>query len=379
MKAPTSLVVGLALLLALPTAAVADTTFGGDPSLSANATTADGLSGGNGAPLGCSFGAPYPQIGPPTTRPPDNQTCTWFWQSPSAGDIVPFGNAGGSGTITSVTLPAMPNPGPMQVVVFTGTTVLPQGAAPGQTDFACCKVKAISASFTVPANQLATVPLSLSVAGQPAPATAGDTSNADIVGISMLGPDGTSMPLHFTGDTNDSDLLYYPARSVTDASYEQYGNTTEYQVLARYTLSTGGGTTPTPLPVGAPSPAAVSPTKGLKLTAKRLTLAAKGGALALGTATNPPTASTTQTLTGVLSSKKHAKAVVLGRGTTKVKSGKRATLTVTLSKAARAALAKHRTLTVKETIVAKGPNGSRGTTTKTLKLSQAKAKKTKKK
>lgn len=380
------LVLTLALSAAtvLPAAAVADTTFGGDPTLAANATTTDGgVQGVQPVPLGCAYGEPEPQLAPnpPFNSPPPNQTCTWWWQGTSGSDFVPFGNAGGSGTITSVTLPAMANPGPMQVVVFTGTTVLPQGAQPGQTDFACCRVKAISAPFTVPPNQVATVPLSLPVAEQPAPAQAGDTSNADILGISMLGPQGASMPLHFSGDTSDNDALYYPARSVTDANEEQPGTSSEYQVLARYTLSTGGGPAPAPTPTPGPAPApapgsppAVAPTKGLTLTAKLLTLAAKGGALALGTAKNPPTASTTQTLIGALSSKKKAKRVVLGRGTTKVARGKHATLTVKLTKAARRVLAKHRTLTVTETVVAKGANGATATTTRTLKLRQAKPK-----
>ena len=44
----------------------------------------------------------------------------WSWSNPAIGtDIVPFPVTGGTGTVTSVTLPAMPDPGPMAVVVLS--------------------------------------------------------------------------------------------------------------------------------------------------------------------------------------------------------------------------------------------------------------------
>jgi hypothetical protein len=378
----------LALAASLPAPAAADTTFGGDPTLSANALTTDGTGLTGGAPLSCSAGPSRDAVGePPQTPTVANQTCTWTWLGAAGGDSVPFPAAtGGSGTVTAVTLPAMANPGPMQVVVLTGTSIVPQGSQPGQNDFACCQIKEISATFTVPANQMTTVPLSLPVAATASPVQPGQTGTADILGVSMLGTAGASMPLHFTGQTNDYDLLYYPARSVTDPSEEMYGEAEAYEVLAQYTLSTGTAVGPAPAPVPVPAPiAAPGPSTGLTLDTS-LTLAAKATSLTLGTAKDPPTASTTQTLTGVLPSTraraarartKKAKPVTLGTGKTTIKAGRSAKLTVRLTAAARRALARHETLTVTETITAKGPGGTQKSV-RTLKLRQAAAKKKKK-
>ena len=99
MLSATIIVVG-----ATASAARADTTFGGDPT---QAIT-PGLSCAGGAP-------PYFH---------GANTCMWNWSFPGGnmGDGLPFPETtGGGGTVTSVTLPAMPNPGPMQVVVLTGT------------------------------------------------------------------------------------------------------------------------------------------------------------------------------------------------------------------------------------------------------------------
>jgi len=94
----------------------------------------------------------------------------------------------------------------------------------------------------------------------------------------------------------------------------------------------------------------------------------------LGSAKSPPTSSTTQTLKGVLSAttagaagKRKSKVAVLGRGSTTIASGKTGRLTVTLTRAALKVLAKHGSLTVTETIVAKGPGGTQ-TITRALTL-----------
>jgi hypothetical protein len=360
------------LALGLSSVARAETIFGGEPTLAANATITDGW-GSGGEALGCAYGEPFPELGPPTIAPPSrkpNNTCTWTWLGNSVGgpsDNVPFGAAGGSGTVSAVTLPAMPNPGPMQVVVFTGTVVIPQGSEPGQTDFACCKVKEISPTFTVPANQIATVPLSLPVAATAAVTKPGETQTTDILGVSMLGTTGASMPLHFTANPADYDLVTYPARSVTDPNIEEIGSTNEYELLAQFHI----GSTPEPTPAPTPTPV-TTPAQGLKL-AKALSFAGKGKSLVLGKATNPPTASTTQKLTGVLpgGSKKKSKAITLASGKTKIATGKSAGIKVTLTKAALSALAKHGMLKVKETIVAKGPSGVAQTVSHMLKLQMA--------
>jgi hypothetical protein len=370
-----------ALAMGLSSVAHADTTFGGDPTLAADATVTDGW-GSGGEALGCAYGEPFPELGTPTIPPPGqkpNNTCTWTWLGSSVGgpsDNVPFGAAGGSGTVTAVTLPAMPDPGPMQVVVFTGTVVIPQSSESGQTDFACCRVKEISPSFTVPADQIATVPLSLPVAATAAVTKTGETQTTDILGVSMLGTTGASMPLHFTANPGDYDLVTYPARSVTDPNIETMGETSEYELLAQFHLGSTPEPTPTPTPAPTPKPSpATSPAKGLKL-AKALIFSGKGNAVVLGKATDPPTASTTQKLTGVLpgASKKKSKAITVASGKTKIATGKSAGMKVTLTKAALGALAERGVLKVKETIVAESPGGVAQTVSHTLELQMGKVK-----
>src|SRR3954447_14277623 len=143
-------IVGLALG---PAGAGAATTFGGDPNQPINTE------------LGCATGAPIislffePMVYPGTEGSP---SCMWTWSSPSAGsDIVPIPATGGSGTITSVTLPAMPKPGTMRVVVLTAA--LSQTTEPGKPTYVCCQIKQVGPDFTVPPNQVTNVPQSLHV------------------------------------------------------------------------------------------------------------------------------------------------------------------------------------------------------------------------
>ena len=182
----------------------------------------------------------------------------WFWVHVGVGsDFVPFPTAGGSGVITSVTLPAMTNPGPMQVVVLTGE--LRSTGDPAHAESICCQVKQIGPTFTVPANQVTTVPQNLAVSAQKEANVSipGETSLGDIAAISVLS-ETASVPLKYTGpNAGDFDSVYLPAPTATNGEFIQPGDPPGYQLLARFNL----GATPAPAPLRRrrrPAPTAVS-------------------------------------------------------------------------------------------------------------------------
>jgi hypothetical protein len=350
-----SLALALGLTALFGGVARADTTFGGTPTGTvSNITCADGT------PDGRAQGSP---------------SCTWYWfgnGSANSGDYVPFGPPGGTGTVTSVTLPAMAHPGQMQVDVLTTTAFINSS---GEAEAACCSVKAISPAFTVPANQVATVPLDLPVSSTPNISQPGETQKSDIVALSVL--DGTSTyPLRYTGLEKDFDRVSFPAITSTTSEIRQLPEAYEVEVMASYTLGPPAAppVTPPPAPAPpAPAPAPPSPLAGLALAKHPLSAGKTGRTVVLGKATNPPTTGTIQTLTGILPAGHHrgaraaaaAKPVVLGRGKTVVPAGKSAPITVTLTAAARQALKSGRKLKATEKVVA---SGSAGTKTSTLSI-----------
>jgi hypothetical protein len=359
---------GATLLLALSAGtAVAhaeETTFGGDPT---QAITTEAT---------CE-NAESPFLG--------DETCTWSWvRSGFGSDVAPLPELGGSGTVTSVTLPAMPNPGQMQVVVLTGALVA--SSNPSEPDSVCCKVPEVSPPFTVPANQIATVPLDLAVsAGPPVNLSEpGATQEGDGVGISVLTP-GASLPILYTGNTliggptpADRDKAYTPAITQPNPEFASPKDPTGFEVLAKFTLSTGAAAAPAPAPIPAPAPAPAAPAppdQGLKLGGKTLTAAKLAGPLTIGQAQNPPTAATTQTFTvpgataAIASHKKpksKPKPIVVGKGSTTVPAGQTVALKLTLTSAGRKLLGKKHSLKVTETIVAKNSAGQTQTTTRTV-------------
>jgi hypothetical protein len=395
----------LAIVAGPATLAQAATTFGGNPALAPNAT------GPHGEALDCASGRPSP-AGPslPFVAGTSASSCAWW----GIGDS-PFKGTGGSGTVTSVTLPAMTDPGPMKVVVFVSRAYYPEHSEP---EFQCCEVKELSQVFTPTPNQEFTELLDLPVEGQAEIYKPGQISVKDVVGVSMLSPT-QSMPVAAEPGTKYEDFgyLFYPSPlGPAGACTEQCPSdgkapvtTVEYDMLAQFTLepaststgggggggSTGGGVTIPPTKTGttitpplvSPLPAPPSPATGLKLTSGSVSVPTSGKVADLGTASNPPTASTTQTITGVLpvahssavaASKKKAakkpKAVVLGSGATTVAAGKTAAIAVKLTSAASAALKAGKSLTVTEKITATGTTGLTATTTRTIVLKPTRSK-----
>jgi hypothetical protein len=347
-----------ALLCLLSSAAIAqaDTTFGGNP---AQAIT-PGLSCEGGA-LPSFHGA---------------ASCMWNWTSIRGSDGAPFPETtGGVGEITSVTLPAMPNPGPMQVVVLTATQ---EGSSiPSEPNVYCCQVPEISPTFTVPANQETTIPLDLAVSSQPVPnlSIQGERGSFDGVAISVLSPTA-SLPLLYTdrtliGSGADADRAYFPAPEHTNSEYVTPTDPTGYELLASFTL---GPVPPTP----APAPAAPEPAGGgVKLGHKPVQVGADGKTLTFGKATDPPTTETTQTLTEQAADAARAgtsrakKPAVLGSGRTKVPPGKSHPIKLHLTGAAKAKLRKQHELKATLTVVAHNAQGETQTITQNVTIKPA--------
>lgn len=338
-------------------AARADTPFGGNPNgaVTPNFTCASG-------------GPPYFGGAP---------TCTWFWSRPGVGsDFVPIPVTGGTAVVTGVTLPAMPNPGTMQVVVLTAA--LSATNEPSKPQFICCQIKTLGPTFTVPANQVTTVPQSLPVSATKEANLEhpGETSFGDIMAISVLTP-GASIPVRYTGNTNiaaggDVSSAYFPAPTATTGEFIQATDPSGFELMAQFTLgATPGPPAPAPAPV-APTPGPAAKT-GVKLGGNAFQPGADGKTLGLGKATNPPTAATTQTLTlptgaarASAAGGKPKKPVVLGKGKTTVPAGKSAPLKLTLNSKARAKLAKGHPLKATLTIVATNAQGESQTVTKSV-------------
>jgi hypothetical protein len=348
----------LAVLLTAVSAARGDTTFGGDPTqevtpgLTCQEERQPHLAGGS--------------------------SCLWSWTSPSVGtDAVPFPGAGGSGSGTAVTLPAMPNPGPMQAVVLTLTATAGEG--PHESTYTCCQVKAISPTFTVPANKITTVPLELDVSATRSAALLqpGESASNDRMAISVLSPDA-SLPLRYTGGVAiDGDFFESPAPT-TSGAFVRPASTIGYQLLARFTYGparAGAGGTGTGKGNGM-TPGRVS---GVKLRGNTFRPGGEIKMLTVGTAINPPTATTTQTLTigaahASAAGGKATKPIVLGKGKTTVR-GKSAPIQLALNPNARAKLWKGRPLKATLTIVATNARGESQTVTRAVTVKPARPKK----
>ena len=237
---------------------------------------------------------------------------------------------------------------------------------------------------------MTTVPLNLAVSdsAQANLELPGSTQTGSIVAISVLSPTA-SLPIgqgsaSVGGGNFDGDGVYYPAPGQTNMEYATPLDPDGYKLLASFNLNVGGGVgaptpapgqvpAPTPTPNATPVPAAgppAAPNGGLRLGTGPVLTNNAGVPLTVGQAQNPPTVSTTQTLTGLLggaASTKHKRVpVVLGSGTTTVPSGQTVSLTVTLTPAARKALKRSHSLKVTETIVTRNGAGQTQTTTRTV-------------
>lgn len=376
-----ALALALALLAFQAPAASAATSFGANPAEQVNAS------------FGCSFGAPYQGLFgfEPALGTAGSQSCLWTWNSIGAGsDVVPFPVSGGTGTITSVTLPAMPSPGPMAVVVLTaGLNVT---TTPGKPNSICCQIKQIGPAFTVPAGQVATVPQSLRVSSTEAadPNQPGDTAFYDLVGIAVLAPNA-SLPLRYTGNLSvsnfDGAYAYYPAPSAPSGEFAIPFDPAGFRLLANFTVAFdgeagggGGGE--------AGGGGATAPGGGLALAGRPVRVAGDGRTAVLGRVANPPTARTTQRLTALgggaraaasrqasKQGRKSSKPVVLGRGKTKVPDGKCRKLKLKLNGRGRAQLKKQGKLRARLTVVAVNAAGEKQTVTRTVTIKPAKKKK----
>src|ERR1700760_3552031 len=148
----------------------------------------------------------------------------------------------------------MPRPGTMQVVILTAA--LAATNEPSRPQYICCQVKTLGPTFTVPANQVTTVPQNLAVSAtrEANLSVPGETSFGDIAAISVLTP-GASIPVRYTGNTNvaaggDGASAYFPAPTATNGEFTQATDPTGYEMMAQFTL----GATPTAAPAPTPTP-----------------------------------------------------------------------------------------------------------------------------
>jgi hypothetical protein len=270
----------------------------------------------------------------------------------------------------------------MQVVILTAA--LSATNEPSRPQFICCQIKTLGPTFTVPANQVTTVPQSLAVSASKEANLEhpGETSFGDIAAISVLTP-GASLPLRYTGQTAinspssfEVDEVYFPAPTATSGEFRPSVDPAGFEVMAQYNL----GATPAPAPAPAPTPGPAAK-GGVKLGGNAFTPGADGKTLGLGKATNPPTAATTQTLTLPTGAARasaaggKAKSVVLGKGKTTVPPGKSAPLKLTLNSKARAKLARGQALKATLTIVATNAQGESQTVTRAVTVKPAQPKK----
>jgi hypothetical protein len=127
-----------------------------------------------------------------------------------------------------------------------------------------------------------------------------------------------------------------------------------------------------PTPVPPVIPAVASPASGIKGIPSSIQ-PSSAGAATLGTAKNPPTASTRQTLVVVTKGKK-PKTTVLAQGATKIARGATAKLTAKLTAAGRALLKSKASAKVTLLIDTVGPTGKKATTKKSVTLRRPKSK-----
>jgi hypothetical protein len=132
----------------------------------------------------------------------------------------------------------------------------------------------------------------------------------------------------------------------------------------------GASTGPAPPDLAAATP--VSPIAGL-VGLRSTGVVGRSGAVRLATATNPPTASTTQAITGRVRTAR-ARRVVLGRGRTAVPDGRAAAVVVRLNARGRRILRSRRTIRVTAEIVARGAGGETAPLKRRLRLWAAGAK-----
>ena len=142
----------------------------------------------------------YSPAGPPNLA----TSCIWI-HLPTPAETAAAGGANisleppGTGTVTQVRVGVGSTTGPMQVVVMR--SLYENTATPGRPNDACCIPVARSQAFTPQANSITTVPVNLPVTEDPTPPPQDTTTIADFdtLGLAVLEPQ-VPVPLYFTGD-----------------------------------------------------------------------------------------------------------------------------------------------------------------------------------
>jgi hypothetical protein len=168
----------------------------------------------------------YSAAGPPNLA----TSCIWI-HVPSPAEVSAAGGANisleppGTGTVTQVRVAVGATTGAMQVVVMRA--LYQNTATPGHPNDACCFPVARSGAFTPQANSIATVAVNLPVTEDTTPPPEDTTTIADFDtrGLAVLEPQ-VPAPLYFTGDYSaPADFLWNTAMpsTVTPGFYSDTG------------------------------------------------------------------------------------------------------------------------------------------------------------
>ena len=300
----------------------------------------------------------YSPAGPPNLA----TSCIWA-HVPTPAEVSAAGGANisleppGTGTVTQVRVAVGPTTGPMQVVVMRA--LYQNTATPGRPNDACCFPVARSRTFTPQANSITTVPVSLPVTEDATPPPEDTTTIADFdtLGLAVLQPQ-VPVPLYFTGDYSaPADFLWNTAMpsTVTPGFYSDTGGffvamNADWTAAApaggggrrgrRRRRHRGGGGTGgnAAVPISFPGNAAVR--NGAANVALRcLASAACAGQLLLQ---NARQRGALQAATPASAARK---VTSYGRASFKLGPGGHKVIKVRLSRAARALLAHHRSMT----------------------------------
>jgi len=302
-------------------------------------------------------------------------SCLWVSTDPT-NETSNFFVPEGSGTITAVSVLASATE-QVQVVVLRGKTTDVDAHA-DTTSFACCQVEAVSPVFTVTPPPPKTpgmatpkqVCLPVEADAPPSPLLSGDSWGEDILALNILTPNAP-LPIFYTGNETNApitDLTYYPGLSKVSTKYNGHSEAPiGYQLDMEYQyLGTGG---PEQFGLCAGNTQSINQQNmnpGSNVALSSSLQGTVGRALILGSAGNPPTAHTRQTVSILEGIGKRQRRVIVAQGSTTLPKGKRATITAALTPTGRVLLSKRRSLKVTVSVTATGPTGPSQTLTKVV-------------
>ena len=306
----------------------------------------------------------YSPAGPPNLA----TSCIWI-HVPSPAEVSAAGGANisleppGTGTVTQVRVAVGATTGAMQVVVMRA--LYQNTATPGRPNDACCFPVARSQAFTPQANSITTVAVNLPVTEDATPPPEDTTTIADFdtLGLAVLEPQ-VPVPLYFTGDYSaPADFLWNTAMpsTVTPGFYSDTGGffvamNADWTAAAPTGGGGGGGGAPHRVAAVAGRAATEPACRSVFRAPPRSTTAPRTSRCAASPARRAPVSSCCRTRVYADAHQASAgldaagsaarKTTSYGHASFKIAAGGHKLVKVHLSRAARALLAHHRSVTV---------------------------------